>query len=72
VTHSPKFGNPLCPPYLGKGTMVHLSFYIFNVVMEFNLLIGQPIERLIQEGQAGKLKISLGKTLNFLYQSVIL
>ena len=29
--------------------------------MEFDLLIGQPIERLIQEGQTGKLKISLGK-----------
>ena len=31
-------------------------------IMEFNLLIGQPIERLIQvQGQIGKLKISLGK-----------
>jgi hypothetical protein len=29
--------------------------------MEFDLLIGQPIERLIQEGLMGKLKISLGK-----------
>ena len=29
--------------------------------MEFDLLIGQPIERLIQEGQTQKLKISLGK-----------
>jgi hypothetical protein len=29
--------------------------------MEFNLLIGQPIERLIQEGQTGKLNIKLGK-----------
>ena len=35
-----------------KGTKVHLSFYIFDI-MEFNLLIGQPIERLIQEGQMG-------------------
>ena len=40
--------------------MVHLSLYIFDI-MEFDLLIGQPIERLIQEGQTGKLKISLGK-----------
>jgi hypothetical protein len=40
--------------------MVHLSFYIFDII-EFDLLIGQPIERLIQEGQTGKLKISLGK-----------
>ena len=40
--------------------MVHLSFYIFDI-MEFDLLIGQPIERLIQEGQTGKLKISLAK-----------
>ena len=29
--------------------------------MEFDLLIGQPIERLIQEGQTGKLKLSLEK-----------
>ena len=29
--------------------------------MEFDLLIGQPIERLIQEGQTGKLNIRLGK-----------
>ena len=35
-----------------NGTRVHLSFYIFDI-MEFDLLIGQPIERLIQEGQTG-------------------
>jgi hypothetical protein len=29
--------------------------------MEFDLLIGQPIERLIQEGQTEKLNIKLGK-----------
>jgi hypothetical protein len=29
--------------------------------MEFDLLIGQPIERLIQEGQMGKLNIRFGK-----------
>ena len=29
--------------------------------MEFDLLIGQPIERLIQEGQMEKLNIRLGK-----------
>ena len=29
--------------------------------MEFDLLIGQPIERLIQEGQTRKLKIRLGE-----------
>jgi hypothetical protein len=29
--------------------------------MEFDLLIGQPIERLIQEGQTRKLNIRLGK-----------
>ena len=29
--------------------------------MEFDLLIGQSIERLIQEGQTGNLKISFGK-----------
>ena len=46
-------------PIQVQGTMVHLSFYIFDI-MEFDLLIGQPIERLIQ-GQTGKLKISLEK-----------
>jgi hypothetical protein len=40
--------------------MVHLSFYIYDII-EVDLLIGQPIERLIQEGQTGKLKISLKK-----------
>jgi hypothetical protein len=29
--------------------------------MEFDLLIGQPIERLIQEGQTRKLNVRLGK-----------
>ena len=40
--------------------MVHLSFYIYDII-EFSLLIGQPIERLIQEGQTGKLNIRLRK-----------
>jgi hypothetical protein len=43
-----------------NGTRVLLNFYIFDVV-EFDVLIGQPIERLIQEGQTGKLNIKLGK-----------
>jgi hypothetical protein len=30
-------------------------------VVEFDVLIGQPIERLIQEGQMGKLNIKLGE-----------
>jgi hypothetical protein len=47
-------------PIQVKGTKVYLSFYIYDI-MEFDLLIGQPIERLIQEGQMGKLKISLYK-----------
>ena len=37
-----------------------MSFYIYDII-EFNLLIGQPIERLIQEGQTGKLNIRLRK-----------
>ena len=47
-------------PVYVKGTKVHLSFYIFDI-MEFDLLIGQLIERLIQEGQMEKLNIRLGK-----------
>jgi hypothetical protein len=42
---------------------VNLSFYIFGII-EFDLLIGQPIERLIHEGQIGKLNICLGKNLS--------
>jgi hypothetical protein len=48
-----------------KETKVHLSFYVYDII-EFDLLIGQPIERLIQEGETGKLNIRLGKTLSFL------
>jgi hypothetical protein len=40
--------------------MVHLSFYIFDI-MKFDLLKGQPIDRLIQEGQTGNFNIRLGK-----------
>jgi hypothetical protein len=47
-------------PIFINETQVLLNFYIFYV-MEFDLLIGQPIERLIQEGQTGKLNIKLGK-----------
>jgi hypothetical protein len=39
-------------PILINRTKVQLNFYIINV-MEFNLLIGQPIERLIHEGKRG-------------------
>jgi len=45
-------------------TLVHLSFYIFDV-RDFHLLIGQPFRRLLYEGQSGKLKIRLGKKLQF-------
>jgi hypothetical protein len=47
-------------PIFVNETQVLLNFYIFDV-MEFDLLIGQPIERLNQEGQTGKLNIKLGK-----------
>jgi hypothetical protein len=47
-------------PIFVNETQVLLNFYIFDV-MEFDLLIGQPIERLIQEGQTGKLNIKLRK-----------
>ena len=43
--------------------MVNLSFYIFDII-EFELLIGQPIERLIHEGQKGNLNVKFRKTLN--------
>jgi hypothetical protein len=47
-------------PILVNGTKVHLNLYIFDV-MEFDLLIGQPIKRLIHEGKKEKLNIRLGK-----------
>jgi hypothetical protein len=56
----PSLGILYVLPIQVKGTMVHLSFYIFDII-KFDLLIGQPIERLIQEGQTGKLNIRLGK-----------
>jgi hypothetical protein len=42
-------------PILVNGTKVHLNFYIFDV-MEFNLLIEQPIERLIHKGKKGEME----------------
>jgi hypothetical protein len=44
----PSLGILCALPILVNGTKVHLNFYIFDV-MEFDLLIGQPIERLIHE-----------------------
>jgi hypothetical protein len=42
----PSFGILCAFLILVNGTKVHLNFYIFDI-MEFDLLIGQPIERLI-------------------------
>jgi hypothetical protein len=56
----PSLGILCALPILVNGTKVHLNFYIFDV-MEFDLLIGQPIERLIHEGNEQKLNIRLWK-----------
>jgi hypothetical protein len=56
----PSLGILCVLPIFVNGTRVLLNFYIFYVV-EFDVLIGQPIERLIQEGQTGKLNIKLRK-----------
>jgi hypothetical protein len=56
----PSLGILYALPIQVKGTMVHLSFYIFDII-EFDLLIGQPIKRLIHEGPNGNLNICLGK-----------
>jgi hypothetical protein len=58
-------------PIFVNETQVLLNFYIFDV-MKFDLLVGKPIERLIQEGQMGKLNIKLGKTLSSLCLSLVL
>jgi hypothetical protein len=67
----PSLGILYVLPIQVKETLVHMSFYTFDII-EFDLLIGQPIKRLIQEGQTGKLNICLGKILNCLYPSLIL
>jgi hypothetical protein len=56
----PSLGILCALPIFVNGTQVLLNFYIFDVV-EFDVLIGQPIEGLIQEGQMGKLNLKLGK-----------
>jgi hypothetical protein len=67
----PSLGIIYVLPIQVNGTKVHLSFYIFDI-MEFDLLIGQPIKRLIEEGQTEKLNIRLGKNFKLLYLSLIL
>ena len=59
----PSLGILYVLPIKVKGTIVHLSFYIFDI-MEFDLMIEQPIERLIQEGKMEKLNIRLEKNFN--------
>jgi hypothetical protein len=44
-------------------TKVYLSFYVFDI-WEFDLLIGHPIERLLQEGRKGSIKVSLETSIN--------
>jgi hypothetical protein len=56
----PSLGILYALPIFVNETQVLLNCYIFDV-MEFDLLIGQPIKRLIQEGQTGKLNIKLAK-----------
>jgi hypothetical protein len=56
----PSLGIVYVLPIKVKELMVELSFYIFDID-EFNLLIGQPIEGLIHEGQPGNLNVNLGK-----------
>jgi hypothetical protein len=40
--------------------MLDLSFYAFDIGT-FDLLIGQPLHRLIREGQIGRINVQLGK-----------
>jgi hypothetical protein len=56
----PSLGILCALPIIVNGFQVHLNFYIFDV-WEFDVLIGLPIERLIQEGQTGKLDVRFGK-----------
>jgi hypothetical protein len=56
----PSLGILCALPIIVNGFQVQLNFYIFDV-WEFDVLIGLPIERLIQKGQIGKLDVRLGK-----------
>jgi hypothetical protein len=56
----PSLGILCALPIIVNGFQVQLNFYIFDV-WEFDMLIGLPIDRLIQEGQIGKLDVRLGK-----------
>jgi hypothetical protein len=58
----PSLGILYILPIQVKETLVHMNFYIFDII-EFDVLIGQLIERLIQGGQIGKFNICLGKNL---------
>jgi hypothetical protein len=49
-------------PIMVDEILVRMSFYIYDII-EFDLLIGQPIQRLLLEGQIGKLNICLGKNI---------
>jgi hypothetical protein len=56
----PSLGVLYVLPIKVEGTMVYLSFYIFDI-WDFDLLIGQPLRRLIYKGQTRKLNIYFGK-----------
>jgi hypothetical protein len=42
--------------------LIHLSFHICDI-MEFALLIGNPLEKLLKEGHTGRHDVCLGKTI---------
>jgi hypothetical protein len=56
----PSFGILYALPIIINGIQVRLSFYVFDV-REFDVLIGQPIGKLVFGGETGKLDVSLGK-----------
>jgi hypothetical protein len=58
----PSLGILYVLPIMVDGIIVRMSFYIYDII-EFDLLIGQPIQRLLLEGQIGKLNICLGKNI---------
>jgi hypothetical protein len=58
----PSLGILHIQPIQVKGTLVHLSFYVFPI-WDFDLLIGQHFRRLLYEGQIGKINIYFGKKL---------
>jgi hypothetical protein len=60
----PSLGVLCALPIIINEFRVLLNFYIFDV-WDFDVMIGTPIKKLMQEGSNGQLEVKLGKCLSF-------